>query len=88
MLSSDVSLSAMVETTAVQSLHVSLAARVSRAEVKRKTFMTGLVKMFWHHLGILYHQGEDTFIARIGSLTRSTSKYMSYHKILHMSLSL
>ena len=40
MLSSEVSLSAMVETTAVQSLHVSPAARVSRAEVKSKTFMS------------------------------------------------
>ena len=37
-LSSDMALAAMVETTAVQSLQVSAAARASRVEEKRKTF--------------------------------------------------
>ena len=36
MLSSDTSLAAIVETTAVQSVQVSQAARASRAEVKKK----------------------------------------------------
>ena len=39
MLSSEESLAAMVETTAVQSLQVSAVARASRAEVKMNAFM-------------------------------------------------
>ena len=39
MLSSDESLAAMVETTAVQSLQVSATARASRAEEKMNAFM-------------------------------------------------
>ena len=45
MLSSDISLAAIVETTAVQSVQVSAAARTRRAEVKRKTF----VRIFCHY---------------------------------------
>ena len=37
-LSSDESLAAMVETTAVQSLQVSAAARARKTDEKRKTF--------------------------------------------------
>ena len=37
MLSSDTSLAAMVETTAVQSVQVSQAARARKVEVKRNT---------------------------------------------------
>ena len=39
MLSSDESLAAIVETTAVQSLQVSAAARARRAEEKMNAFM-------------------------------------------------
>ena len=39
MLSSEESLAAMVETTAVQSLQVSAAAKARRAEVKMNAFI-------------------------------------------------
>ena len=46
MLSSDESLAAIVETTAVQSLQLSATARASRAEEKRKTFnVEGIMMM-------------------------------------------
>ena len=68
MLSSVMSLAAMVETTAVQSVQVSAEASTRRAEVKTKTFIIILVQY-------IIKGRVDTFMMRIGSL-RSTSKYI------------
>ena len=65
MLSSEESLAAMVETTAVQSLQVSAAARARRAEVNMNAFMmevniVHMISPFHHHYVI--KKGTDTFI--------------------------
>ena len=54
MLSSEESLAAMVETTAVQSLHVSAVARASMAEVKMNAFMVEVnITVSYHHFIIV-----------------------------------
>ena len=66
MLSSEESLAAMVETTAVQSLQVSAVASASRAEVKMNAFMVevNIIVSYHHFIIVIYvmKQGTDTFI--------------------------